>query len=141
MEKGIKKHKKINPERLKITPKFELWLRHFLNIRNKKTFGNATQSALLAYNTTNLKTAGIIGHENIVKMKALRGMLAEKMGYDFGKLFQIGIKKMKSGNFEDWDRLMVRLGYFEPLPKDGVVFNQAIQISGVVKEDKNKYGS
>ena len=139
MTDNIIKHKKTKIEQYRTTPKFEMWLKHFLNIRNKKTFGNATQSALLGYDTKDLRTAGIIGHENVVKMKALRGMLAEKMGYTFGELLQVGIKKMKEGDFEDWDRLMVRLGYFEQLPKEGVVFNQAIQISGVVQDDRKKY--
>ena len=51
-----------------IKRKFGLWCYHFLNKNNKKTYLNATQSALKAYDTTSYFNAGAIGHQNYKKL-------------------------------------------------------------------------
>lgn len=92
---------------------YRLWLQYYTNRNNAETFNNATKSALKAYNTTSYHNAGHIGHENYKKLQFLSSNTADLLGYGVGRLISIGIKKALKGSFKDWDRLMVRLGYFE----------------------------
>lgn len=96
----------------KESKKFAEWVSYFTDKRSE-SYGNATQSALRAYHTTNYSTAGVIGHKNIKKYKTLASCVLDQMDYGFGVLMKIGIKKMLNGNYKDWDTFMNRLGYFE----------------------------
>ena len=109
------------------TVKFRTWMRLFFDIKNKDTFGNATQSALKAYNTENYNSASVIGHKNIRKAKLMSVTIADQMGFGFADLMKIGFKKMLEGDFEDWERMMTRLGYFDKEEETEKVVNvQAI---------------
>lgn len=102
--------------------KFNDWVRLYTDKRNRDTYGNATQSALRAYETEDYSTAGVIGHKNIKKYKTLALAVCDQMGYGFGTLMEIGLKKMLSGKYKDWESLMQRLGYFNDknsLKQDG----------------------
>ena len=50
----------------KLTPKQKLFVDKYTDITNKKTFGNGTQSALVAYNTTKPEVAKEIGRDNLL---------------------------------------------------------------------------
>lgn len=115
--------KKAPPKALTLTPeyietmKFKAWCRHFFNKDDKDTYGNATKSALRVYNTENYHSAGQIGHENLKKLENLRLTIADGEGFGFAEMMKIGIAKMLKGEFGDWEKMMVRLGYFEPEPQ------------------------
>ena len=47
------------------------------------------------------------------KYELLAPSMLDKIGFSFGELLKIGVKKMLDGNYKDWDALMERLGYFE----------------------------
>lgn len=113
------------------TEKFNRWVRCFFDAKNKKTYGNATQSALKAYNTTNYKSASVIGHENLVKLRHLSSTVADQLGYGFADLIKIGLAKMIKGSYDDWNRMMVRLGYFEPEKKIGVAIQNNFDFSNL----------
>lgn len=98
------------------TQKFKSWTRFFLDIRSKDTYGNATQSALRVYNTTDSNSASVIGHDNLKKLKVMSVNLLDQQGFGFGDLLKIGLKKMMEGDYSDWEKFMERLGYFEKEP-------------------------
>ena len=96
------------------TQKFKDWCKYFFDRSNKETYGNATKSALSVYNTENYWSAATIGHDNLKKLQNLRLAFADNEGFGFGDMMRIGFSKMLQGEFEDWDKMMVRLGHFEP---------------------------
>lgn len=104
-------------EETKLTLKFQKWCEHFFDRNDKETYGNATKSALRVYNTESYNTASVIGHENLRKLKNLRLQIADAEGFGLGDMMRIGFQKVLTGDFDDWDRMMVRLGYHEPDPK------------------------
>ena len=117
-----KKKKIVKQNGLALTPqyyesvKYNLWVKNFLNVRDKTTFGNRTQSALRAYNLdpeTQYDSATTIGRENYGKLRNISSQIMEKLGFNFADLMQIGAKKMMEGDYEDWEKFMTRLGYFE----------------------------
>jgi len=96
--------------------KYNLWVKHFLDIRNTATFGNATQSAIVAYKLDPVKqysSAGTMGKENYKKLQNMNSTLMDQLGYSFGELMKIGMKKMLDGSYDDWEKFMKRLGYFD----------------------------
>jgi len=100
------------------TQKFKDWCKYFFDKANKETYGNATRSALRVYNTESVNSASQIGHENLRKLKDLRLSIADQEGFGLADMMKIGLTKMMSGEFSDWDKMMIRLGYFEPDPKN-----------------------
>jgi len=98
------------------TQKFKDWCRLFFDKSNRETYGNATKSALRVYNTESYWSAASIGHENLKKVKNMRLAIADNEGFGLADMMKIGLTKMLSGEFGDWDKMMVRLGYFEPEP-------------------------
>lgn len=75
-----------------LTPKYLEWERLYLTKSNKETFGNATQSAITAYNLDPIKQYGVasqIGHENIRKHKQIHKRLFEELGITTGKLLEV----------------------------------------------------
>jgi len=113
------------------TEKFNRWARYFYDVNNKETWGNATKSALHAYNTKNYNTASVIGHKNIRKAKIMAVSVVDQLGYGFADLIKIGLAKMMKGNYSDWDHFMVRLGYFEPENKIGVAIQNNYDFSNL----------
>ncbi|OGG34837.1 MAG: hypothetical protein A2427_00430 [Candidatus Nealsonbacteria bacterium RIFOXYC1_FULL_40_7] len=98
------------------TAKFNLWAKYFTDASNKDTWGNATQSAIIAYKYSSpgqYHLASITGSKNMRKYELLAPSMLDKIGFSFGELLKIGVKKMLDGNYKDWDALMERLGYFE----------------------------
>lgn len=98
---------------LRTSSKFLSWEKYYTDSHNRKTYGNATQSALIVYNTTNHNTAAVIGSKNIRKYKVLASMVAEKEGFDFATLIKVGVKKVLEGNYNDWEKFMKQIGYFD----------------------------
>ena len=105
--------KQINPVEESGTAKYNLWLSYFNDKTNKECFGNATKSALKAYNTNNYASAGVIGHENLKKLKIMKLGWLDMEGYGFGELMKIGLAKALKGSYNDWDKFMVQIGYFD----------------------------
>jgi len=56
--------------------------------------------------------------------------IVDQLGYGFADLIKIGLAKMMKGGYSDWDRFMVRLGYFEPENKIGVAIQNNFDFSG-----------
>lgn len=113
--------------------KFNDWCEYFLNKKNKKTYGNATQSALKAYNTKDYSSAGVIGHENLKKLKILGSMLAEQEGYGYARMIKIGIEKMEqSDDVKWWKEIMDVLGYKDQEEK--VVLTHEVNIAEGIKK-------
>lgn len=122
--------KQIKTTEFRETKKFNRWVKYFYDINDKECFGNATKSALRAYNTKNYNTASVIGHKNIRKAKILSVTIVDQFGYGFADLIKIGLAKMMKGNYDDWDKFMVRLGYFEPETKIGMAIQNNFDFSG-----------
>jgi hypothetical protein len=94
------------------TQKFRDWTAAFLDKSNKETYGNATQSALAVYNTDNYSSAGVIGHDNLKKLKNLGSAYADSKGLSFGRMIDIAASKMATSDRTDWwDRLMEVFDY------------------------------
>jgi hypothetical protein len=98
------------------TVKFNLWVKYFTDRNSKVTYGNATQSALKAYCTVDYATAGVIGHKNIKKYKILALATLDQMDWSFGRLLQLGLKKVIDGSYGDWEAFMTRVGYLDNVP-------------------------
>lgn len=106
--------------KLKNTKKFGDWCRYFLDPTNKTTYGNKTQAAMKAYGynpSTQYNTASCMGYTNYRKLQTLNqhvgASLLEGDGYGFGELLRLGLQKVKSGTYKDWESFMSLLGYFE----------------------------
>ena len=98
------------------TLKFNLWVKYFTDEKDKECYGNATKSAIKAYSYTTpqqYNLASVTGSKNLRKYKVLGVIVADMMGFGFGELMRIGIKKAIDGRYKDFDAFMVRLGYFE----------------------------
>lgn len=114
--------------------KFNLWVRYFTNISYKETHGNATKSALKAYNTTAYHNAAAIGYQNYKKLQHLSLLVADQLGYGFVDMMKIGLAKMMKGDYDDWDRMMVRLGHFEPERKVSVAIQNNYDFSNLATD-------
>ena len=130
------------------TPKYNLWVKYFLGLEGneemkKKTFGNMTQSAIMAYRldpVEQYESAVTMGRENFAKLRFLGAMILEKKGLTFSALMDIGAKKMAEGKYTDWEMFMERLGYFEP--RQGLVVTQqvSVNLANLIREQQEKYG-
>lgn len=100
----------------KETIKFKKWTSYFLDKSNKKTHGNATQSALLAYNVKDYNSASCIGYQNYRKLQNLKLMIAEQEGFGIAEFIKVALAKALKGNYSDWEKLGTQLGYFEEKP-------------------------
>lgn len=103
---------------------FKQWCEYFYDRTNPLTYGNATKSALKVYDSKNYFTAGARGHENLKKLKNIRSQILDMEGFGFAELMKIGMAKVLSGNFSDWERMMERLDYFETPEQIKVTVNQ-----------------
>ncbi len=59
------------PKERKLTPKQKRFAEAYTDITNKQTFGNGTQSALLAYNTENPRSATVMAIDTLAKPSVL----------------------------------------------------------------------
>lgn len=111
------------------TKKFNLWCIYFFDSTNKTTHLNATQSAIQAYGYKNDKQyhlASVTGSKNMRKYEGLGVAITDQHGLSFGELMKIGIEKMKKGTYSDWEKFMIKLGYFPekaPILEQNNVFN------------------
>jgi hypothetical protein len=88
---------KVDEKKYLITPKYKRWEKAFLDEKNPKTFGNQTQSAIVAYNLDPVRqygTANRIGHENVVKHKDIMAKYFQKRGMTYGKILDVYMQKM-----------------------------------------------
>lgn len=98
------------------TQKFNSWVNYFMDEKNRVTHLNATQAAIKAYNydpARQYDLAAVVGSKNIRKYKYLALGTLDLMGFGFGEFMRIAIQKVLKGSYSDWDKLMVRIGYFE----------------------------
>jgi len=77
-----------------LTPKYQLWESYFLDKKNKDTYGNATASALKAYNLDRedpkaYRVARVIGSKNITKVNNLRKEYFEAQGLTYGRMLDL----------------------------------------------------
>lgn len=107
--------------------KYRRWVMLFVDPKNKRTYGNATQAALAVYDTKDYATAGSIGYQNLKKLQSATSLVLDSLGYDFAKLMKIGAEKMEKEGYDTWEKFMVRIGVFEPMvppaPQGGNMFN------------------
>ena len=103
------------------SPKFQLWCKYFLDKSDRTTYGNAAQSALKAYNTTNYHSASQIGYENLRKLEFLKPTIAESEGFGIAEFMKVAIAKALKGSYADWERLGMQLGYFDSDKKPPLV--------------------
>lgn len=136
---SIAVNKKI--DKIKVGKKFKEWTALFLDKSNREYYGNATKCALKVYNTDNYATAGSIGSQNLKKLKNIGGIILENEGFGIGEMMKIGMAKVMSGNYGDWDKMMERLGYFEPPaknPEGGNTFNFENLNVAIMKDRHNR---
>ena len=103
------------------SPKFQLWCKYFFDKTDRTTHGNAAQSALKAYNTTNYHSASQIGYENLRKLEFLKPAIAENEGFGIAEFIKVAIAKALKGSYTDWERLGLQLGYLDSDKKLPVV--------------------
>lgn len=124
-DKHIEQLKKKSGKRFLNSPKFQQWYKHFYDKGNKETFGNATRSAMLAYNLDPVKqysVASSIGSENLKKLDNAGKELLEKKGVTYSTFMDIGFNKMlKSNNPDLWYAFAEMLKY--PVPQYKPVTN------------------
>lgn len=116
-----------------------------MDIRNTNTFGNATQSAIIAYKLDPVKqyfSAGTIGKENYKKLQNMNSTLMDKLGYSFGELMKIGMTKMVNGSYDDWEKFMKRLGYFEDdkNPQPGTYTQVNVNLGEAISQARKERG-
>lgn len=109
--------KQIKIPEFRETAKFNLWLSYFSDKNNKETYMNSTKSALKSYNTKNYSSAGVIGHENLKKLKNLKLTWLDMEGFGFGDRMKISLSKAMAGDYNAWHKFMVAVGEFEEKPQ------------------------
>lgn len=111
------------------TRKFNLWVKYFTDPNEKDTYGNATKSAVRAYGYTSpdkYHLASVTGSKNMRKYEFLASTICDQEGFTFKELMKIGIKKMLDGDFNNWERFMIRLGYFSEHPNNQINIQNSI---------------
>lgn len=103
--------------------KFKRWVELFFDKDNPLFYGNKTQCALAAYNTTNYNSASCIGYQNYRKLQFSLAAILELEGLGYGELVKIGASKMLAGSFSDWRELMIMAGYYDPKEKPDMEIN------------------
>lgn len=143
LQKFIKHEKE--PKALVLTPeyretvKFNRWCKAFLD-KGSKTYGNATQSALQVYNTESYSSAGRIGFENTKKLKNLGTMIADSEGKGYAERMKKFIEKGFNGSFDEMERLMIRLGDFEPEEKSPTLNQFNFNMGDAINQSRRERG-
>lgn len=107
---------KNNVVQFRETQKFNLWAKYFTDKNDRDCYLNATKSAIKAYGYSSpgqYHLASVTGSKNMRKYEFLASSTLDMMGFGFGDLLKIGIKKVLEGSYKDWDAFMERVGYFE----------------------------
>ncbi len=130
----------LNSERS--SPKFAKWGQLFLDKSNKQTYGNRTQSAIVAYELdpiTQYSSAGTIGHENYNKLKHLGMMYIEQAGMTAGVQLDLLVSKaVNSPNAKFLQMLMEISGVYTPKPSIAIQNIQNNQVVQITKEEEMK---
>ena len=121
------------------TTKFSRWVEFFTN-KGSETYGNATKSALAAYDTKSYSTAAVIGHENLRKHKEMAKLFLEHEGYTYDKLMELGIDKVSKGKYQDWESFMKTIGYFPEKPEIPVATFDFSTIGEVIQRERRSRG-
>jgi len=115
----------LTDEELKLVEKtkFDDFVGFFLDKSDSLTYGNATQSACLAYhfdpkNPKDYAKASVYGHRNVKNVKELASAYADSRGHTLGKMMDVAVAKMydaKNGKgIEWWKEIMILTGMREP---------------------------
>lgn len=139
-EEYIEKIKQKSNKRFLDSPKFQEWYRLFTDRTNKETFGNATRSALIAYNLDEKEqywSGATIGKENAKKLQNVAFEILSRKGVTHATMLDIGFNKMlKSSNFDSWFMFMEMLGMevpkYKPVSSPTVYLQQNNNIEGGV---------
>jgi hypothetical protein len=113
----------------KITPKFNEWLRLYTDKSEKETWGNATRSAIKAYNLDPVRqyaVARLIGHENITKHNYLARDFMESEGYNLQYMMAWAIKKMQGSDTPGWWTAVMKHANFTDIKEGGITLNTQI---------------
>lgn len=126
------------------TQKFNLWTKYFMDKSNKETFLNATKSAVKAYGYTSpaqYHLASVTGSKNMRKYEFLATSVLDMIGFNFGELIKIGMKKVLDGNYKDWESFMQKLGNFEDKPiQNNVHFHNFNDIREAIAQSRRERG-
>lgn len=103
-----------------LSPREEAFLEYYTQRTSKETFGNATKSAIKAYNLDPVRQynyARSLGAKIVAKTNNLARDYMEERGFNLFNMVEIGIQKMnKTDSPVWWDRLMEMAEYKK---KDG----------------------
>ncbi len=123
----------IDFKQYRITPKFEEWRRLYLDRTNKATFGNATRSALQAYNldeATQYNVAHAIGHDNLQKHTNLAVIVKDYLtdnGFTLPVFIDHALRMMADPKVKTthwWKELLSIAGYLQEKEKTSVTVQQ-----------------
>ena len=123
----------------KETFKFRRWCHAFLD-KTSTAYGNATEAAIQTYNTEDRNVAGGIGHNNLKKLEHLGKRIAESEGLDYKELMKIGMAKMMKGDYDTWEKFMIRIGYFEEAKQAPVLNQFNINLSEAIAASRKARG-
>ena len=139
--------KKLNASGYKLkepSAKFKRWVGLFFDKDNPRFYGNKTQCAMEAYNTSNYNSASCIGYQNYRKLQFSLPVILELEGLGYGELVKIGASKMLAGSFSDWRELMIMAGYYDPKDKPdasiniGTIYNIANLSADIAKARRDR---
>lgn len=128
--------------KLNATPKLARWINLFLDKSSKETYGNRTQSAIMAYNLdpqTQYYSAGVIGHENFKKLKMVASEYFEREGMTVGKQLDLLVAKaVNTNNAKYLITMMEMTGVYTPKPTIAVQNNTQNNISVQMTQERAK---
>lgn len=105
-------------------PKLKRWTELFLDKNNKATYGNRTESAMIAYDCKDRVSAGSIGYQNYKKLYGLASILAEDNGVTVDKLINVAAARALSHDNPRWWELYTEMtGLRDPKGAQFVVNN------------------
>lgn len=127
----------------KLTPKQSKFLQLWLET------GNGTQSAMKAYDTTDLKSASVIATENLAKLRNPMKFYLEHHGIGINKLLDVvegALKAQKTditGDVHPDHRIRLEASdrlskWLDVEPKQ--TSNVAVQVNNIITEKRNEYG-
>jgi hypothetical protein len=99
----------------RITPKYNDWLKYYTDKNEKETYGNATKSAIKAYNLDPVRqyvVARRIGSDNITKHHSLAREFLEEEGYSLQYMMAFGLKKMHQAETPGWWKAIMEYSQF-----------------------------
>ena len=130
-------------KKYRITEKYKRWEALFFDPKNKTTYGNATRSALQAYNLdekTQYDTASQIGRANVSKHQNVVAKYYETRGVTDGKIYDVLWDKMLMAKNPDLlfaiaERLGVSMPDYKPVSSPQVYINNTQNTQNNVQGD------